>query len=76
MFFIVPFQALMHKETSRLESILYLVYFDFLLCNVFIVSEIYIGGRFLEDCFIASPYKLYLLLLYNPCIPITLHKTR
>ena len=51
-FIIISLQTIMHKEASRLKFTLYIEYSEFLLCNVLdVVSEIYIGGSFLEECF-------------------------
>ena len=50
-FFIISFQIRMHKETSSLQSISYIAYSEFLLCNVLHSVEICIGGRFLKGCF-------------------------
>ena len=50
-FFIISFQIHMHKETSSLQSISYIAYSEFLLCNVLHSVEICISGRFLKGCF-------------------------
>ena len=52
-FLVFSFQTLMYKETSRLLSILHIVYFEsFCYVMYYIVLEICIGiWHFLEDCF-------------------------
>ena len=51
-FLLIFFQTLMHKETSRLQSISHIVSFgSFCYVMYYIVSETCIGGHFLEDCF-------------------------
>ena len=49
--FLLSLQTLIHKETSRLNlyCISYTLSFSYVI--YYIVSEICIGGRFLEDCF-------------------------
>ena len=51
-FIVISFQTLMHKETSHLQSILHIVYFEgFCYVMYYIVSEICIGAHFLEGYF-------------------------
>ena len=52
----------MHKETSRLSSILYLAYFELLVCNVLHSAS----NMYSWTCLIAIPNKLNLLVANEP----------
>ena len=73
-FSIMSLQALMHKETSRQKSTLYIDYFyyytivillSFYYLMYYIVLETYFGGHFSEECFYCYSQQ-YLLQLNNP----------
>ena len=65
----------MHKETSRLQSISHILYsesFCYVMC--YIVSEISIGGHFLEDCFYCYSQQIKSAAANESLIPYNLIK--
>ena len=64
--FYYTFQTSMHKEASRLKSISYIIYFEFLLCNVLQCRKYVFVDVSQRTVFIAIPRKSNMLQLMNP----------
>ena len=74
-FLVFSFQTLMYKETSRLLSILHIVYFEsFCYVMYYIAFEICIGEHFLEDCFYCYSQQMKSSVAHEPLIPYNLIK--
>ena len=69
------FQALMQKETSRLQSISHIVYFEcFCYLMYYNVLEICIGGRFVGDCFYCNSQQIIYAVANESLIPYNIIK--
>ena len=65
----------MRKETWRLQYILHMVYFEsFCYVMYYIVSEICIGGHFLEECFYCYSQRIKSAVANKSLIPYNLIK--
>ena len=74
-FLVFSFQTLMYKETSRLLSILHIVYFEsFCYVMYYIAFEICIGEHFLEDCLYCYSQQIKSSVAHEPLIPYNLIK--
>ena len=75
-FLVISFQTLMYRETSRLLSILHIVYFEsFCYVMYYIVSEICIGiWHFLQDCFYCYFQQINSAVANESLIPYNLFK--
>ena len=69
LFFVIPFQTFMHKKhhVCNLYRISYILSFCYIMYDI--VSEICIGGRFLEDYFYCYSQELISAIAIESLIP-------
>ena len=74
-FLIISFHTLMHKETSFVQSVSHIIYFEsFCYTMYYIVLQICIGGHFLEECFYCFSQRSKFSAANEDLIPYNLMK--